>query len=63
MQNPVALVKDSYGSEQLVLIRRRRNHRLAFAFYAPGWRQLNFRTIESAAAKLATHPAFVKWVA
>jgi hypothetical protein len=32
-------------------------------FYAPTWRPLVFRSIESAKAKMERHPGFVRWAA
>lgn len=58
----VAVIKDSYGNEQRVETRKVRFHgQKGYRFYAPGWRPMTFFDPCKAAAKLATHHAFVRW--
>lgn len=58
----VGIVRDSYGVEQRVEVRRQRsrnaNH---WTIYAPGWRVLKFSDPSRAASKLESHPDFVRW--
>lgn len=41
---------------------RDRNGAKCFRFYAPGWRNMRFTSLDAAKAKLERHRGFVSWV-
>lgn len=67
MRKPAAIAIVTYApwgvSDHEVQVYRSKAIGCVFGFYAPGWRQMAFKSLEAAKAKLERHPGFVRWAA